>query len=88
MVTVRPAEGQVETDTVLGLVLPLDVYWEVTELLRSVDYMVSINEPAAKVNELYMKVFRKVAPFAINDKDRTWFYDKIQGKTPSPADGS
>jgi hypothetical protein len=81
LVSIRPAEIQGESDVVLDLSMPLDVYWEIHEILKSIDYLVSTNEPAAKINDIYVKVFRKVAQYAVTDKDRTWFYERIQGKT-------
>ena len=79
--TSRPSEVQGESETVLGLTLPLDVYWQATELIKSIDYLHSTSEPGIKINEVQLAIFRLVAPYGTNDKDRTWLYDRLEGKS-------
>ncbi len=79
--TTRPADVLADAEVVLGLTLPLEAFWEMTELIKSIDYLQSTSEPSVKINEVHMTIFKLVAPYAANDKDRAWLYDRIQGKS-------
>lgn len=85
MSTARPADAQAETETILALSMPLDVYWQAVELIKSINYLQSTHEPNLKVAEVHMAIYKLVAPYAGNDKDRAWLYEQVQGKTSSPT---
>lgn len=61
---------------VVELLLPIKVFWEVEELLKSMDYLIASSEDPILVNECAQKVYKKVAPYAVNEKDRAFLHGK------------
>jgi hypothetical protein len=45
--------------------------------MKSMDYLIASNEDPILVNETVQKIFKKVAPYAVNEKDRIFLYAKI-----------
>ncbi len=66
---------------IVELLLPIKEFWEVEELMKAVDYLVASNEDPILVNEAVQKIFKKVAPYAVNEKDRTLLYGKASSST-------
>lgn len=58
----------------IDLLMPLDVYWEISELLRLSNYLYASDEQMADIHEIYKEIFRKSAPHAVFENDRTWLY--------------
>lgn len=61
---------------VVELLLPLKIFWEVEELLKTMDYLIASNEDPLLVTDSTKKVFKKVAPYAVHEKDRTFLHEK------------
>ena len=74
MMSSTKVENEQNTLYNIDLMLPLGVYWQISDLLAKADYLVSSDEHAADVHELYKKVFRQTAPYAVFENDRVWLY--------------
>jgi hypothetical protein len=61
---------------IVELLLPIKDFWELEELMKSMDYLIASNEDPILVNETVQKIFKKVAPYAVNEKDRIFLYAK------------
>jgi hypothetical protein len=59
---------------IIDLLMPLEVYWDVSKLLRDADYLVASGGQMADVHEVYKSVFRKVASYAVFEVDRQWCF--------------
>lgn len=58
----------------IDLLMPLDVFWEINELLRIANYLLASDEQMADIHEIYKTIFRKAAPYAVFETDRSWLY--------------
>ena len=67
---------------ILDVLLPLEIYWDVESMLRKLNYMVSSHEDRLNVLHTHKNLFKKLAPYAKNEKDRAWLYAKSQGLKP------
>ncbi|MBI2602317.1 MAG: hypothetical protein HYW48_04605 [Deltaproteobacteria bacterium] len=56
------------------LYLPIDKYWEIDSLLQTADYLIASNESVAEIQLVYNKIFKKAAPFAMKETDRSWLF--------------
>lgn len=45
--------------------------------MKQIDYQVAAGEDPVLVNELYRKVYTKVAKYAVSEKDRVFLYEKV-----------
>lgn len=61
---------------VVELLLPIKVFWEVEELMKTMDYLIASNEDPIIINDSVLKIYKKVAPYAVNEKDRIFLYGK------------
>jgi hypothetical protein len=68
---------------VIDLQLPIRTFWESEKILKHADYLVASAEDNLEVRECYTKLLRLVAPYAINEKDRNWIYERIGARAPS-----
>jgi len=59
--------------------MPLELFWELRDLLKKADFLVASGGDQAEINQIYQVVFQKVAPYATTDKDRNWLYSRING---------
>lgn len=66
---------------VVELLLPIKVFWEVEEMMKTMDYQIASNEDPILINETVTKIYKKVAPYAVSEKDRAFLYGKAD---PNP----
>ena len=64
------------------LLLPVNIYWEVEDLLKKVDYLLSTHEDPVLINEHYQKVLRKVASYVVSERDRLKLQDRLNAGSP------
>lgn len=69
-------ESGARTPTV-ELLMPIKLFWDVEKLLKQIDYSIAAGEDPVLINELYRKVYTKVAKYAVTEKDRVFLYDKV-----------
>jgi hypothetical protein len=55
---------------VVELLLPIDVYWQLDEMLKRVEYLQSAGEDATVVGEAVKQVYLRAARYAVAEKDR------------------
>jgi len=58
------------------LLMPVETYWKVKELLRKADYMQASGEDQAGINEMYRRVLKEVMNCGVQEKDRVWLLEK------------
>lgn len=73
----KPSSDLDESVRVIDLQIPLRTYWESERLLKQADYLIASAEENSEIREYYARLLRLVAPYAINEKDRTWLYERI-----------
>lgn len=76
----KKLEGQGERVPTCELMLPIELYWQLEDQLKKIDYLLTANEDAVVINDLYMRVYTKAVKYAVQEKDRTFLYEKIHGK--------
>ena len=54
----------------------IKIFWELEEQAKSMDYMIASNEDPILINETVVKIYKKVAPYAVNEKDRVFLHGK------------
>ena len=68
----------------VDLNMPIETYWQMRELLREADFLLTNPETSPEVGEFYKKVFVEAAPYAIAEVDRQWLYKHSQASKPRP----
>lgn len=64
--------------TVIELYMPLVKYWQIEKWIKKANYIASTGESSAEVLEVYKKVFRLCAEYAVREQERKWLYDKAK----------
>lgn len=54
--------------------MPIEAFWAVRDLIQKADYLIATSHETQSVNDIYKKIFKKVAPHAVSESDRTWLY--------------
>ena len=62
----------------IELSLPIETFWEVQEILKEADYMIAQSEDRSLLSSRYLDLYRKVLPYAVNERDRLWLMDKVK----------
>ena len=82
------ASRQLEATTapVVEVVLPVQLFWEIQELIKKIEYLVSTGEDPVVVNDFQTRVYGKLARYAVHEKDRMMLIAR-GGGAPLPTDG-
>ena len=72
----KPTEFEGEIPEIMEISMPVQSFWEVRELLESSDYMIASRADAVAIQEVYKKVFKMLAPWAVVEVQRTFLYQK------------
>ena len=72
----RSTEYDDNLPPIIEISMPIDTFWEVRDLIQKADYLISANGDPAMIQELYKKVYKKLAPFAVAEADRDTLYGK------------
>jgi len=62
--------------TVTELLMPVETYWRIKEMLRKADYLIASGDDPAGVAEIYRKVLKEVVNYGVAEKDRAWLLEK------------
>lgn len=73
----KPGEFEGEAPPIIEISMPVESYWEVRDLLEQADYLISSNADPITVQEVYKKIYKRVAPWAITEQDRQSLYSKF-----------
>jgi hypothetical protein len=55
---------------VVELLLPVDVYWQLDEMLKKVEYLQSAGEDQTVIGEAIKQLYARAARYAVLEKDR------------------
>ena len=82
------AARQIEATTapVVEVLVPVQLFWEIQELIKKIEYLVSASEDPVVINELQVRVYGKLARYAVHEKDRMMLIAR-GGGAPLPTDG-
>ena len=70
-----------ESVTVTELLMPVETYWRVKEMLRKADYLMASGDDPAGVTEIYRKVLKEVANYGVAEKDRVWLLERSKSNS-------
>lgn len=65
--------------------MPINVFWEMEQHLKQLDYLVASNEDAVLINTTYQTIVAKAAKYAVAEKDRIILKDKSTGPMSQDA---
>jgi len=71
---------QDESLKLIDLEMPIDEFWKSEKILKEADYLIASSESGADVRELYRRFFKLMAPWAVEEKDKTWLYDRAKSR--------
>jgi hypothetical protein len=58
--------------------MPLDLYWEIEQLLKRLDYLLASNEDATVIADMQQTIYRKVVKYVVSEKERTMLYELLK----------
>jgi len=67
----RP-DPQANEGTNFELLMPLEDYWKVQELLKRSDHLSASDASKPEITQVHNEIFKVCAPFAVHEKDRLW----------------
>lgn len=82
------ASRQIEAATgpVVEIFVPVQIFWQIQELIKKIEYMISASEDPVVINELQTRVYAKLARYAVHEKDRIMLIAR-GGGSPLQSDG-
>lgn len=72
----KNVESYQEIGKVIELLMPIQDYWNIENLIREVNYRLATGEAQTEVTESYRKVLLSSARFAVKEIDRVWLYGR------------
>lgn len=66
--------------------IPVQLLWQIQDLIKKIEYFVSAGEDPVVINELQIRVYAKLARYAVHEKDRVMLIAR-GGGAPLPSDG-
>ena len=70
---------------VVEVYIPIQLFWEMQELIKKIEYLVSAGEDPVVINDLQIRIYSKLAKYAVSEKDRMMLI--ARGSGVSPSDG-
>ena len=61
------------------LLIPVQLFWEVEQLLKRLDYLIASHEDPVIINDLSLRIYRKVVKYVVSEKDRLLLHARING---------
>lgn len=61
------------------MMLPLDAFWELEDLIKRVNYLTAASEDPVLIMELWQKILRKASRYCVHERDRTFISEKLKG---------
>ena len=56
---------------------PIETFWKIEQSIKDADFLLANGKEQLEINDLYKKIYKECAPFAVSEKDRIWLYQKI-----------
>jgi len=69
-------EGSGDGSHVSEILMPVEVYWKIRDVLKDADYGMAAGEDANSISELHRKVFAELKKYAVHEKDRVWLHER------------
>jgi hypothetical protein len=63
---------------IIELLLPLEVFWEIEDLLARIDYLTAAGEDQVQLNDCYARIYKKIGRYTLHEKDRGFVAERIQ----------
>ncbi len=64
---------------IVELLMPHTIFNNAQGQLQKFNYLRSSNAEAIQIKSASIALYKKIAPYAINEKDRLWLYQKAKG---------
>lgn len=77
--TSKKLEENEQKIPVCELLLPIQLFWELEDLLKKLDYLLASHEDPVVVNDLSARIFRKIVKYVVHEKDRIFIHGKLHG---------
>lgn len=61
-----------ENYAIFDMIMPIRAYWGAKDLLVQADYLSAHGAEVVELQDVFKKVFRHLAPYAVFEKDRLW----------------
>ena len=71
-----PPEAHMESARSVEVEMPIEVYWEAREHLKSSEYLQASGETPADISAEIKKVYQLCSRYAVQEKDRTWLQER------------
>lgn len=65
----------------IELLLPLDLFWEMENLIKKVNYLTAAGEDLVLINENLRKILQKASYFTVREADRKLIDDRLKGSS-------
>lgn len=65
-----------EQNLTIELLLPIEKFWELEKVVKQTDFYVAAGDSPVELRETQRRLFRLAAPYAVQEKQRTWLYEK------------
>lgn len=69
-------EAYADIGTVHELLMPVTVFWDIDNILKDANYKIATGEPKSEVVSTFKQIFKLSAPYAVQEKSRTWLHEK------------
>ena len=67
---------QDEQNLTIELQMPIEKFWELESVVKETDFYVAAGDSPVELRDIQRKLFRLAAPYAVQEKQRTWLYEK------------
>lgn len=68
---------------VVEVLIPIQLFWELQDLLKKIEYLVSASEDLVVINDLQLRVYGKLSKYAVQEKDRIMLIARATGAVAS-----
>ncbi len=66
-----------KTSKVIELLVPIQIHWDIVELLKQANFLLSRGGLNVDVQAIYRKIYRAASPYAVSENDRLWLISNI-----------
>jgi hypothetical protein len=63
---------------VCELLLPINLFWEVEQLLKRLDYMIASHEDPVVLTAMQQTIYRKIVKYVVSEKERAMLYEMLK----------
>lgn len=63
--------------------MPIKSFWEIEKYIKKLEYMLASGDDQTDITDSLLILFRKVEPFAVTERDRTYLRGRFNGQQVS-----